>query len=125
MVRAANGVEVILKHETAHLLHLKMLAEKEGLNVGEFDKEKYRNVIEQFQHNEIVTDICFQSMKELNLDKSGLARELSIYGCKDFGECFAEAISEYETSDKPRRFATLVHENILHIIRIMLKILKV
>lgn len=107
---AANGVEGILKHETAHLLHLKMLAEKEGLNVGEFDREKYRNVIEQFQHNEIVTDICFQSMKELNLDKSGLARELSIYGCKDFGECFAEAISEYETSDKPRRFATLVHE---------------
>ncbi len=33
-------------------------------------------------------------------------------GCKAIGECFAECISEYETSKKPRRFAVAVHDKL-------------
>ena len=97
---AGKGLDGVLKHEMAHVMHLKMVADK-----GKFD------IISQgYYRNSVVAKMCNDSLKELNISPKDVGRELSVYGASNFGEFFAEAISEYETSKKPRRLAIKVHE---------------
>lgn len=106
---AGEGLEGVLKHEMAHVLHLRMIAEKEGVEPGCMDKSKYKEITEQYQRNAIVTNMCYNSFKDLGISAKDIGKELSTYGAHNFGEFFAEAISEYETKKNPRRLAYEVH----------------
>lgn len=107
---AGEGQDAILKHEMAHLLHLQMIAKEEGLELGEKDRMKFREVQKRYDRNAIVTTICYETMQEQHIEPKELASVISVYGAHDMGECFAEAMSEYETRRHPRPFAVAVHE---------------
>ena len=107
---AGEGVDGLIKHEVGHLMHLNMLANEEGLQMGEYDPDKYKRVYDRFEHNSIVTTLGYDSIKELGISPNDIGKELSAYGKKNFGELFAESISEYESVKKPRRLAQKVHE---------------
>lgn len=118
---AGEGCEAILKHEMAHLLHLRMIAKKQGLEIGDTDEQKFKEVQKLYIRNDIAAGICYETMKEQNVHPNDYARNISVYGAHDMGECFAEAISEYETRKNPRPFAVAVHEkyeNFLHTLNI-------
>lgn len=107
---AGKGLDGVLKHERAHIMHLKMIADKEEISFGDTDKEKYELLSQGYYRNSVVAKLCNDSLKELDISPKDVARELSVYGASDFGEFFAEAISESETSKKPRRLAMRVNE---------------
>lgn len=107
---AGKGLDGVLKHEMAHIVHLKMIADKEEISFGDTDKEKYELLSQGYYRNSVVAKLCNDSLKELDISPKDVARELSVYGASDFGEFFAEAISESETSKKPRRLAMRVNE---------------
>lgn len=107
---AGKGLDGVLKHEMAHIMHLKMIADKEEISSGDTDKEKYELLSQGYYRNSVVAKLCNDSLKELDISPKDVARELSVYGASDFGEFFAEAISESETSKKPRRLAMRVNE---------------
>ena len=107
---AGKGFDGILKHEMAHAVHLKMIADQVGLKPGEFSEEKFQKVQEKYNRNAIAVSICYDTLKELDISPKDVGKELSVYGASDFGEFFAEAISEYETSKKPRPIAMRIHE---------------
>lgn len=107
---AGKGLDGVLKHEMAHIMHLKMIADKEEISFGDTDKEKYELLSQGYYRNSVVAKLCNDSLKELDISPKDVARELSVYGASDFGEFFAEAISESETSKKPRRLAMRVNE---------------
>ena len=106
---AGSGIDGVVKHEMAHLLHLKMISDELELMPGEKDDSKFHELEKKYYYNTIAIDICRQAKENLGIENSQVARELSIYGSKDFGEFFAEAISEYQTQKKPRRLAVEVH----------------
>lgn len=107
---AGKDLDGVLKHEMAHIMHLKMIADKEEISFGDTDKEKYELLSQGYYRNSVVAKLCNDSLKELDISPKDVARELSVYGASDFGEFFAEAISESETSKKPRRLAMRVNE---------------
>lgn len=107
---AGKGLDGVLKHEMAHIMHLKMIADKEEISFGDTDKEKYELLSQGYYRNSVVAKLCNDSLKELDISPKDVARELSVYGASDFGEFFAEAISESETSKKPRQLAMRVNE---------------
>lgn len=106
---AGQGEDAVMKHEMAHVLHLRLLAEEQGLAIGSYDKKAYREVQDMYNRNHIATEICYETMKEQGIHPNEWAGHISIYGAHDMGECFAEAISEYETREHPREFATEVY----------------
>lgn len=108
---AGQGEDAILKHEMAHILHLRMLAEERGLEIGSHDILTYREVQEDYKRNMIVSRMCADAYCKHGGLTGDKARIISIYGASDLGECFAEAISEYETRENPRPFATEVYNN--------------
>jgi hypothetical protein len=65
---------------------------------------------QKFYRNAIAVTLCNDSLKELGISPRDIGKELSTYGASDFGEFFAEAISECETSKKPRPLARKVYE---------------
>ncbi len=107
---AGNGLDGILKHEMAHAMHLKMIADEVGLKPGDESSEKFSEVQEKFNRNAIAVTMCYDTLKELDISPKDTGKVLSVYGASDFGEFFAEAIGEYESSKKPRAVATKVHE---------------
>lgn len=107
---AGRGLDGIIKHEIAHVMHLKMIANNENIEFGDKSKEKFNLLSEKFYRNSIAVSICNDSIKELGISPRDIGKELSAYGASDFGEFFAEAISECETSKKPRRLALKVNE---------------
>ena len=107
---AGQGVDGVVKHELGHLLHLQMIANEEGLDIGEYDEAKFRQVYERYAHNSIVCNMAVDSMHELGISANDAGRELSAYGKRDFGEFFAEAISECESKKNPRPLALKVKE---------------
>ena len=107
---AGKGLDGVLKHEMAHVMHLKMIADKEGISFGDADKGKFDIISQGYYRNSVVAKMCNDSLKELNISPKDVGRELSVYGASNFGEFFAEAISEYETSKKPRRLAIKIYE---------------
>lgn len=107
---AGRGLDGVVKHELGHLLHVQMIAEAEGLAPGEYDKEKFENIRNKFEHNAIAVSLCHDAAKELNVSSKDYGRELSAYGKTNFGEYFAEAISECESQRKPRRMAIRIKE---------------
>jgi hypothetical protein len=107
---SGHGQDAILKHEMGHILHLQMLAKERGIELGEKDRAAYDDLCRAYDENDIVTNMCRESMNELDISPGDLARNISIYGASDWGECFAEAISEVETRKNPRAFARRVYE---------------
>lgn len=103
---AVGSIEGIIKHELGHLLHLQAIANEEQLSVGEINREKVSAVRRRFKNDDIAAGICAQAMNRLSISSRDIGAELSRYGHHSFGECFAEAISEYTTSPTPRRFAS-------------------
>ena len=107
---AGRGLDGILKHEMAHVMHLKMIADKEKILFGDNSKENFERLSQEFYRNAIAVTICNDSIKELGISPKDIGKELSTYGASDFGEFFAEAISECETSKRPRPLARKVYE---------------
>lgn len=114
---AGRGVDGVLKHEMAHLLHLRLIAKEEGLDIGDSDLDKYKKVVEGYQRNYIMTTMCYESLKELGISPRDVAKNLSTYGATNFGEFFAEAISEYETARNPRILAKTIHEKYQNLLK--------
>ena len=114
---AGRGVDGVLKHEMAHLMHLRLLAKEEGLDIGDSDLNKYKNVIEGYQRNYIMSTMCYDTLKELGISPRDIGKNLSTYGATNFGECFAEAISEYETAKSPRILAKTIHEKYQNLLK--------
>jgi hypothetical protein len=107
---AGEGAEAVIKHEIGHILHLRMIAEQEGLEIGSTNRADLARVQDLYNKNSIAVSMCYETMKEQNINPNDLARNISVYGAHDMGECFAEAISEYETRRHPRAYAVAVHE---------------
>lgn len=107
---AGKGAEAVIKHEMGHILHLRMIAEQEGLKIGSTDESDFRRLQNLYDKNSIAVSMCYDAMREQNIQPNDLARNISVYGAHDMGECFAEAISEYETRKHPRPYAMAVHE---------------
>lgn len=107
---AGHGLDAVLKHEMAHILHLRLIAEEQGVGLGSKDCLAFAELQEKYNRNHIICSLCYNVMKEKGISPKDLARNLSVYGSRDMGECFAEAISEYETRKKPRPYATAVYE---------------
>lgn len=107
---AGKGLDGVLKHEMAHIMHLKMIADKEGIAFGDSDVEKFDLLSKGFYRNSVAAKMCNDSLNELGISPKDVGKELSVYGASNFGEFFAEAISECETSKKPRPLATKVYE---------------
>lgn len=107
---AGEGAEAVMKHEMGHILHLRMIAEQEGMELGSTDASDFRRLQKLYNLNSIADSICYEAMREQNIAPKDLARNISVYGAHDMGECFAEAISEYETRKHPRPYAVAVHE---------------
>lgn len=108
---AGKGAEGVIAHEMGHVLALRLNAKHVGLSIGEADKEKYRQLQVEYDRNYEINGLCFGSLKELSMNPNDLGRELSTYGASDFGEAFAECISECETRKKPRLYAQTVVNN--------------
>lgn len=83
---AGKGLDGVLKHEMAHIMHLKMIADKEEISFGDTDKEKYELLSQGYYRNSVVAKLCNDSLKELDISPKDVARELSVYGASDFGE---------------------------------------
>lgn len=107
---AGEGSQAVIKHEMGHLLHLRMIAEQEGVEIGDMDESDFRRVQNLYNRNSIAVSMCYEAMKENDIHPNDMARNISVYAARDMGECFAEAISEYETRKHPRPFAVTVHE---------------
>ena len=107
---AGKGVDGLIKHEIGHIIHLNMIAKEENLEMGEYDTNKYEKVYDRFDHNAIVTTMCYDTIKELGISPNDVGKELSTYGKVNFGEFFAEAISEHETTKNPRRISQRIYE---------------
>lgn len=107
---AGKGLDGVLKHEMAHIMHLKMIADNENISFGDKSKDKFNLISDKFYRNAIAVTICNESAKELGISPKDIGKELSTYGASNFGEFFAEAISECETSKKPRALALKVYE---------------
>lgn len=108
---AGLGSEGVIDHEIAHVMQLKLNAESVGLEMGEMDEEKYADLQRRYFHNETITSLCYDSMREAGISPKDVGRELSVYGATDFGETFAEAISEVETRKHPRVYAQTIYNN--------------
>lgn len=106
---AGEGPKAVIKHEMGHLLHLRMIAEQERVEIGDTNMSDFRRVQNLYDRNAIAVTICYEAMKENGIHPNDMARNISVYGAHDAGECFAEAISEYETRKHPRPFAVTVH----------------
>ena len=106
---AGSGIDGIVKHEMAHLMHLRMISENIELAPGDIDRKKFDLLEEKYYHNAEVIDLCNKARENLGISYNDVARELSVYGSRDFGEFFAEAISEHETQKKPRQLANEVY----------------
>lgn len=107
---AGNGLEGIMKHEMAHSLHLKLIADEFGEDRSAYTIEQLKEIQDRYNRNAIVIDMGCDTLKELEIRPRDMAKGLSSYGASDFGEFFAEAISEYETSRHPRPIAVRMHK---------------
>ncbi len=105
---AGNGIESIVKHEIAHILHLEANAHSNGIGIGSDDITGYTSTLNDYMQNDIINRICADSLYELGLGNIDIPKQLSRYAGQDFGECFAEAMSEMETSDSPRALAQTI-----------------
>lgn len=107
---AGEGSRAVIKHEMGHLLHLRMITKQEGVEIGDMNESDFRRIQNLYDRNSIAVTICYEAMKENGIHPNDMARNISVYGAHNMGECFAEAISEYETRKHPRPFAVTVHE---------------
>lgn len=64
---AGKGLDGVLKHEMAHIMHLKMIADKEEISFGDTDKEKYELLSQGYYRNSVVAKLCNDSLKELDI----------------------------------------------------------
>ena len=106
---AGKGLKGIVEHELAHLLHLKLISQDMGLDPGDTGPLEYMELKHRYMVNDQIEEIIQDAMNNLGIEKRDLKKELSIYGASDPGECFAEAISEHETSDSPRRLSNEIY----------------
>lgn len=106
---AGKGIEGVIKHELGHLLHLQLITNELSVEPGDYDEALFDSIEEKYWYNTEAIDICMEAEKNLGINHKDIAQELSLYGASDYGEFFAEAISEYETQKKPRPLAQEVH----------------
>lgn len=107
---AGRGLDGILKHEIGHVMHLGMIAKRDGVDINNASESQYDGIVAKYQRNAITASMCPNVLKELGISAKDIGKNLSVYGAHDFGEFFAEAISEYETAKKPRPIAVKIHE---------------
>jgi len=105
---AGDSIESIVKHEIAHILQLEANAYNNNMEIGSNDMSGYDATLNDYMHNDIINTICVNSLNELNMGNSDISKQLSRYARQDYGECFAEAISEMETSHNPRPLAKAI-----------------
>lgn len=107
---AGYGLDGIMKHEMGHILHLRMIAKSAGIDINNASPGQLEVIKEKYSRNSDVTNICNSARRGLGISEGDVGKHLSVYGARNYGEFFAEAISEYETSKKPRALAIRVHE---------------
>ena len=114
---AGRGTKGVITHEMAHAMALKINAEDTGLRLGECDQDKFEGLQKRYQHNSKIVSLCNNALKDLGISPRDIGRELSTYASSDFGEQFAEAISQYETTNHPGRLSTEIHDRYVALIK--------
>lgn len=105
---AGQGAEAIICHEIGHALALKLNADSVGIEMGEDNLEKYEQLQKEYNRNFLINNLCYESFDEAGITPRDMGLKLSTYGAQDFGEAFAECISEVETKKHPRVYARTV-----------------
>lgn len=108
---AGQGPEAIVDHEIGHVMALRLNAQNVGIEIGDYDKEKFKQLQSEYDHNFIINKLCYDTLKELEISPKDVGKELSTYGSRGFGEAFAECVSEVETKKRPRVYAQTVVAN--------------
>lgn len=108
---AGKGVEGVINHEIGHVLALKLNADDAQIEIGDNSHEKCKLLNKLYENNSRTSKLCYDSLVESGVSPKDIGRELSIYGATDFGETFAEAISEVTTRKRPRPYAQTVVNN--------------
>ncbi len=108
---AGEGADAVIKHENGHILQLKLDAMSQGIEsdnyiTGEVYREKYNAMIDDWKSNQHTDIILDNALENLSLSHDDISRELSMYANVNSAEALAEAVSEVNTSDNPRRLAT-------------------
>lgn len=108
---AGEGADAVIKHENGHILQLKLDAMSQGIEsdnyiTGEVYREKYNAMIDDWKSNKHTDIILDNALENLSLSHDDIPRELSMYANVNSAEALAEAVSEVNTSDNPRRLAT-------------------
>ena len=108
---SGKGGQGVISHEIGHVMALQLNAEKVDIKIGEHDSEKLKELQEQYMRNYEINQICMQSIKEIGISINDIGKELSTYGAHDFGEMFAECVSEVQSKRNARRLAVCVVNN--------------
>lgn len=113
---AGEGTKGVITHEMAHVMALKINAEDAGLRIGERNDTRYAELQKMYDQNARITHICYGALRDLEISPRNVGRELSAYASGDFGEMFAESISQYETRKKPGRLSTEIHDRYIKLV---------
>lgn len=88
-----------------------MDAKSNGTDIGEAPtSSQWNDIIGEWNNNTHAEEICKAAMDKLGIGEDEIADYLSGYGSQDYGECFAEAISEVGSCEEPREFSKAIEE---------------
>lgn len=108
--------ESLIVHELAHGLHLELCALACKVKNGSMPEiVDYRKVIEQYTADTHAKTIVERACSDLGIEFESweFSRNLSNYGGANYGEAFAEAISEVKCSKSPRPLAQAIYRHYL------------
>ena len=111
-----EGSKGLLYHELGHVMALQINAEDAGLKISERNDTRFEALQKRYDHNSKIISLCYNSMRDLEISPRDLGKEISTYASSDFGECFAEAISRYETTRHPGRLSTEIHDRYVNLV---------
>ena len=114
---AGEGIKAVIKHEFGHIVQLKMDCDESGLNIGDTNEDTLQRMEQSWETNSVTRSICLSALSELNMAHEDIEGNLSRYASKDYGECFAEAYSEYYTCENPRPLANTIIKKYKNYIR--------
>lgn len=102
----------IVEHELGHGLHLDMCSRNNNLEYGKVpNSTDYDNAVQEYVDDIHATSIVDRACEDCGFGfySRNTSNELSKYGSSNYGEAFAEAISETNNSDNPRRLSVAIN----------------
>lgn len=92
-------------------MQLDIDAKANGVKLGEtLNNEEWSGIRDDWENNTNAEKIVKAAMEREGITEEEIPNVLSKYGASNYGECFAEAISEVESTDNPGSFAMAIVE---------------